>query len=316
MRILFTGASSFSGMWFARALAAAGHQVTVTMTRPSLDAYDDPTRQRRVERAMEHAAETRWGATFGDDAFVELVAGGFDVLCHHAADVTNYKSPDFDVHKALANNTHNLRNVLAAFHAGGGRRVVLTGSVFEGDEGAGDGDLPHFSPYGLSKALTAQVFRHYARERGLHLGKFVIPNPFGPFEEPRFTAYLMKTWHAGKTAGVSSPDYVRDNIHVDLLARCYAKFVTDLPAEPGSSRMAPSGYVESQGAFTHRLAREMRTRLGLECAVDLANQVDFSEPRMRINTQPAAAIVGDWSESDAWDEFASYYQNALSGAKV
>lgn len=312
--MLFTGSSSFTGMWFTRTLAAAGHEVTVTMTRPSLEAYEDETRRQRVAQVVEEVSDVRWGVTFGDPGFIDLVGQGFDVLCHHAADVTNYKSADFDVHKALASNTRNLHSVLTAFHEGGGRRVVLTGSVFEGDEGAGDGDLPHFSPYGLSKALTAQVFRHECRRQGLHLGKFVISNPFGPFEEPRFTAYLMKTWHAGRTAGVSSPEYVRDNIHVDLLARCYAAFVARRPGEPGSSRMAPSGYAESQGSFAHRLAREMRSRLNMDCSLDLAIQTDFSEPRMRINTQPAAAIINGWSESVAWDEFASYYQRTLSGA--
>ena len=78
-----------------------------------------------------------------------------------------------------------------------------------------------FSAYGLSKALTAQVFRYYCGRAGLSLGKFVIPNPFGPYEEPRFTAYLMKNWLTGGTPSCSSPAYVRDNIHVSLLAKAY-----------------------------------------------------------------------------------------------
>jgi hypothetical protein len=31
------------------------------------------------------------------------------------------------------------------------------------------------------------------RNKGFTFQKFVVPNPFGPYEEPRFTAYLMKT---------------------------------------------------------------------------------------------------------------------------
>ena len=56
------------------------------------------------------------------------------------------------------------------------------------------------------------------------LGKFVIPNPLGPFEEPRFCAYLIRQWQAGEAAEVRTPAYVRDNIHVDLLAAAYAAF--------------------------------------------------------------------------------------------
>ena len=57
----------------------------------------------------------------------------------------------------------------------------------------------------------------YCEAAGLPLGKFVIPNPFGPFEEPRFCAYLIRQWQAGQAAEVRTPAYVRDNIHVDLL---------------------------------------------------------------------------------------------------
>jgi hypothetical protein len=42
----------------------------------------------------------------------------------------------------------------------------------------------------------------------------VISNPFGPFEEPRFCAYLMKTWRAGEIAEVRTPAYLRDNMKV------------------------------------------------------------------------------------------------------
>src|SRR5439155_10239514 len=112
---------------------------------------------------------------------------------------------------AVENNTRNLPAVLNAIKDAGCSKIVLTGSVFENDEGAGSEDLPAFSPYGLSKALTAQMFRYYTGRAGLTLGKFVIPNPFGPLEEPRLTGYLMKNWFAGITPAVSTQPYVRDN---------------------------------------------------------------------------------------------------------
>ena len=98
-----------------------------------------------------------------------------------------YKSPDFDTTGAVRNNTQNLSVVLQTLESTGCGKVLLTGSVFEGGEGAGSEGLPDFSPYGLSKALTAQVFRYYCNRAGLSLGKFVIPNPFGPYEEPSST---------------------------------------------------------------------------------------------------------------------------------
>ncbi len=149
--------------------------------------------------------------------------GQWDLLCHHATESANYKSADFDVLAALKSNALNLRAVLAALKNAGLRGAMLTGSVFENDEGKGDEPLRAFSGYGLSKGLTWQMFRHYAGEANVPLGKFVIPNPFGPFEEPRFTAHLMKNWRDGKIAGVRTPDYLRDNIHVELLAAAYGQ---------------------------------------------------------------------------------------------
>jgi nucleoside-diphosphate-sugar epimerase len=315
MRILFTGGSSFSGYWFVTELARRGHEVVATFRKRAHE-YADGRRRRRVALALE-ACRGVSGCEFGDRQFLDLVRHGpWDLLCHHAADVTNYKSPDFDPIAALASNARNVASVLDALK-GAGRdgslpKVVLTGSVFECDEGAGSQGLPAFSPYGLSKGLTFQVFRYYALRAGLALGKFVIPNPFGPHEDLRFTAYVMKSWFAGERAQVQTPAYVRDNIHVSLLAKAYARFAEELPARPGLFRLNPSGYPETQGAFTLRLATAMRERLGLACEFELLDQVVFSEPRVRINTDvPDAGALG-WDERRAWDEYAAFYRETLA----
>jgi len=306
MKILFTGASSFTGLWFVRALTAAGHEVTAIVRHRDHE-YPDLIRRERVALVGE-VCRPVYGCSFGDLAFLALIReGNWDLLCHHAADATNYKSPDFDVAAALQNNTRNLPAVLEALKIAGCSKLILTGTVFEGGEGAGSQGLPDFSPYGLSKAMTARVFQFYCDRAGLSLGKFVIPNPFGPYEEPRFTAYLMKNWLTGATPICSSPAYIRDNIHVSLLAAVYAQFATDLAAVPGFTKVNPSGYVESQGAFALRLAQEMRPRLNRPCKVELKKQNTFPEPRARMNTDfPDVEALG-WEESRAWDELAAYY---------
>jgi UDP-glucose 4-epimerase len=314
MKILFTGGSSFTGYWFIRELARAGHDVVATF-RKKAEEYPDAVRQQRVKLATGKCRPV-FGVSFGDDAFLKLIREqkSFDLLCHHAADVTNYKSADFDVPTALANNTKNLSATLAALRDGGCKAIVLTGSVFENDEGAGSEGLPAFSPYGLSKALTYQMFRYHAPRNQLKLGKFVIPNPFGPHEEPRFTSYLVKNWFARATPAVSTPSYVRDNIHVSLLAKVYAKFAGEVSGGANFSKINPSGYAESQGAFTQRFAAEMKQRLGLPCDFELKRQTDFSEPRVRINTEWADALALGWDESQAWDELAEYYRTQFKPA--
>ncbi|MCX5663062.1 MAG: NAD(P)-dependent oxidoreductase [Planctomycetota bacterium] len=311
MRILFTGASSFTGFWFVRALANAGHEV-VAIFRQGTEAYQGVRRDRVLGLAK---ACRSVQCSFGDAEFLALAAAGpWDLFCHHAADVTNYKSPDFNVAAALENNTRNAAAVLKALAAAGCPAMVLTGSVFESDEGAGEQPLRAFSPYGLSKALTFQMFRHYAGSAGLALGKFVIPNPFGPLEDPRFTTYLAKTWHEGKTPAVATPAYVRDNIHVSLLALEYVKFAQAVAKSRGPVllRRNPSGYVETQGAFAERVAKEMHRRLNLPCPLELRLQADFPEPKVRINTDLPDALALGWDESRAWDELAENYSKIFS----
>lgn len=310
MKVLLTGATSFTGTWFARALGEAGHEVVMPL-RSAASAYAGV-------RAARVAQLSRWGRVvsageFGSPEFLAWLDSehGWDVLAHHAAQVGDYRRPDFDVPGALAANTREIDRVLGIMMDRGCRRIVVTGSVFEPGEGAGSDGLPAFSPYGLSKAITSQVIAYYARRRGLEFGKFVIPNPFGPFEEPRFVAYLMKNWANGATPSVNTPDYVRDNVHADLLAACYRAFLERRGPLATATRVSPSGYVESQGRFTERLAEAMRPRLGLPCAVTLATQRDFSEPMIRLGTDPARSVVPDWSEDHAWDQLAAHYREVL-----
>ena len=118
----------------------------------------------------------------------------------------------------------------------------------------------------------------------------------------------MRTWLAGETARVQTPRYVRDNIHVSLLAKAYAAFVGAHPAPGTVRRFNPSGYPESQGAFTRRLRDECAARLSLSCRLELGTQTDFPEPPVRINTDLCDVAALGWSEAQAWDDFVRYYQ--------
>jgi UDP-glucose 4-epimerase len=312
LRILLTGASSFTGLWFARSLAARGHTVVAPLKGKDYSAL----RGRRVAE-LARIAEIVEDCRFGSARFCDLAAtGNWDLLCQHAARTGDYRNPDFDVTAALAENTYNLPAVLKTMLDRGLSGVIVTGSVFEQDEGAGSAPLRAFSPYGLSKGLTWQRFRFLAETMGFNLGKFVIPNPFGPFEEPRFCNYLMQSWFKGDVPAVRTPLYVRDNIHIDLMASAYAAFAEQGPARPGVSRLNPSFYVESQGAFAHRFAAKMAPRLGLACPIALGEQTDFSEPMVRINTDRLDGAAFGWSEERAWDAEAEFYRETRQSLRT
>jgi UDP-glucose 4-epimerase len=306
VRVLLTGGSSFTGLWFARSLVAAGHTVVAPLKRMASD-YSD-LRGERVAELM-RVAEIIEDCAFGSNAFLDLArTGSWDLFCQHAARTGDYRNPDFDVLGAVAENTHNAVEVLKAMLARGLAGMVLTGSIFEQDEGTGDLPLRAFSRYGLSKGLTWHYYRFLSETMGFSLGKFVIPNAFGPFEEPRFCNYLIQSWLKGEVPTVRTPLYVRDNIHVDLLAKTYAVFASEVPAQNDVIKLNPSFYAESQGAFATRFATEMASRLGIACPLSLLQQSEFGEPTVRINTDRVDSAAHRWSESAAWDAEAEFYR--------
>ena len=97
---------------------------------------------------------------------------------------------------------------------------------------------------------------------------------------------------------------------MSLLANAYVDFANRLSS--GISRINPSGYIELQGAFAQRLATEMRKRLGLKCELELKTQTEYSEPKIRINTDVPDIQALQWNESEAWDDFAAYYAELLN----
>jgi UDP-glucose 4-epimerase len=114
-------------------------------------------------------------------------------------------------------------------------------------------------------------------------------------------------WLSGQTPTCSTPAYIRDNIHGSLLARSYAHFCAHVSSNSTTLHLAPSGYVESQGDFARRVARELEPRLGVPCPIEFQNQLGFDEPKVRINLDPLDPNLLGWNEEKAWDEMAHYY---------
>lgn len=311
MNILFTGASSFTGFWFVKELSKAGHKVYTTFTGKSLDNYIG-LRKLRISNLLGYC-EPLWNCNFGEDNFINFInENSIDILCHHAAYVQNYKSQDFEFINAVKNNTRNISKVFQSLKQNNCNAVILTGTIFEQLEGCGEQPLKAFSPYGLSKGLTSEVFKYFTSFFEHKMGKFVIPNPFGPFEDPRFTTFLINQWKDNKIPEVKTPKYVRDNIHISLLAKMYKYFVEKVYYENNTyQKLNPSGYIETQSDFAKRFSSEIGFRLKIKTPLKFANQKEFIEPIMRVNCDSASNLIKEWSEEKAWDELAKYYEEYI-----
>ena len=307
MKILLTGASSFTGYWFAKALHESGNQVVAALHN-KIDYYSTGVRAERVKR-LKHFVEIIDDCKFGEKKFFDLISSQeFDLLCHHAAYVNDYHNPEFNVIFAVNENTNNLSNIIAQMIKKGLKGIILTGSIFEPNEGIGTIPMRAFSAYGLSKGITASIFEFQCHNAKIPFGKFVIPNPFGPFEEERFCCYLIKTWKAGNTPIIKTPLYVRDNIHVEYLSIAYAKFINQVINKNSYLKINPSGYIGSQGDFAVKFSIEMQSRLNIDCKVELGIQNIFNEPHVRINTENIADYIEIYNDSIMWDNLASYYK--------
>ena len=319
MNILFTGASSFTGSWIVPALARAGHQVTVAFTRGGPDEYEG-LRKERVLHVLPHARAV-WAVESGDERFVRLChdQGPWDLLCLHGAEVGDYRAPAFDWQHALTKNTRGYARMFAAFSAAGGRAVALSGSYFEADEGNPTGPAETVSSYGLSKTLTWHVCRHECLRAGLVLGKFVIPNPVGPFEEPKLVAFLTRAWRTGGVPYLRTPLEICDNLPVNLLAAEYVDFVAALSS--GRAGVAaicrPSGWVESVESFSRRVAREFGRLSGVSFPVTVDSKNTRQKSTTRCNTTgrtftfPVGVAGGFWRE---WHDF--YFAGSGAGREI
>ena len=300
MKILLTGITSFTGMWFAKKLTEAGHEIIATLQNKKHE-YKD-LKLKRLNVLEGQNIKFIENCSFGDKTFIKLIDNSIDSVNHHGANVKNYKSPDFDYIQATKDNTDNIKQVLELCKKNGIKQIVLTGSVFEQDEGIGSISRGAFSPYGLSKGLTYQIFKYWTEYYSLNLKKFIIPNPFGPYEEHRLCQYLISKWKNGEIPHVSTPNYIRDNIHVEKLAQEYLRYTTDSKFIQ-KERYGPSGYIESQGDFVQRFAYEINKRLFLKTQFTIDTEHALNEPMIRINRYDNT--IDD--DEKYWNSLASYY---------
>ena len=306
MKILLTGASSFTGMHIVEALLEKGHDVyctTTTMTRNSLSA----SRLNRLKNAVSIIDD----CPFGSARFLDVISKiSFDIFWHHGAWTQEYRSWDFDLHAAIQSNTFNIHQILKQLSANGCQHCVLTGSIFEGQ----DLNKP-FTPYGLSKHLTRQIFELYCTQHTIQLGYVVIPNPFGEWDNPKLLDHLLRHWLQDEIPSIFAPETIRDNIPVDLLAMAAADWLAQWVKGQSDSIFRPSGYVSTMAEFVERTAQRFQDLYNLPAPFTL-NHRAHHQPSTLINSQNLFRQYPQWNEEDFWQRTFSYHHAQISPRKT
>ena len=298
MKILITGASSFTGSFFVESLFNSGHEIHAVFTKGIKD-YEN-LRSIRIDR-IKNKCTQYWNCSFGDQKFLDIIDHQFDIYCHHGTYMEDYRSLDYNLVKSVDHNYKNIKKVFTKLKSQSVKKIIFSGSVFEKNEGFGTEPLRAFSPYGLSKGISSDIIEFWCNWAGIDFCKFIIPNPFGPLEEFKYTRYLMETWAKNEIAEVKTPKYIRDNIHVKILAEEYKNFIiSDL------AKCNPSGYVESQLDFTSRFAKEISSRISLPCTFREVDQKIFDEPLSRSNGKLTKSYFHPLEEK-CWDDIALRY---------
>lgn len=305
MRVLLTGASSLTGAWMAAACVNAGLDVHVALR-------SDPRSYTgfRARRLAMLGDSVRWhsGIRHGDSTLARLIPGVRpDVLAYHAHPMTGFRGADYDYLGAAAEMTADLDSELRAL-ADCGASVVYTGTVYEPGAQSGPGAHPAVSRYGISKRIVYEALRLGAAGVGVPVYRFVVPNPFGPLEEGRFGNHLAELWGRGETPVVRTPDYIRDNIPVAELGDRFAGFLRAGHGRPVV--LEPSGYVESQGHFAERLAREVGARLGRTLPIDSVRKAPYPEPMVITGDgMPSASLAAN--EERHWSAYAAFLDELM-----
>jgi len=303
LRVLLTGVSSFSGSAFGAELAARGHQVTGILSQPRA-AYDGVRAERlaMLGRSISFVESAPMGSDALTSAIAELDA--IDVVGLHHATVGDFRSPAYDLGSAVTSATKGAAQMAVDTVSKGATAVVFTRSVFESGFGVTDEVRP-IGVYAIAKSATAELWRERFRSLEVTMKDFVIANPVGALEEPRFISYLAQQWQIGNTPMLRSPQNVRDNVPIGLLAAAYADSIEDAVLGDATT-VAPSHWVGSNLEFAQRLGREFGARWGIDCNVGIDPDRDNSEPRVRIASD-RVEFESATAETAFWNEYATHY---------
>jgi len=134
--------------------------------------------------------------------------------------------------------------------------------------------------YGISKSITYDKIKSICKEFDFKLKSIFITNPWGILEEKKLNYYLINNWLKNKKTFISHPNYIRDNIYIDKLAKYYLKI---LNSNSTKINYFPSGYCSTNKVFIEAFKIKFEKFFNKKVKIEYANNAKYSQPMSRIN---------------------------------
>jgi UDP-glucose 4-epimerase len=310
-RALVTGGAGFIGSHVVEALAADGFEVEV------LDNLSSGRRQNLAAGVRLHELDV--GSA---DAARLVREGGYDVICHLAAQIDVRKSVADPVRDATINVLGTV-NVAEAVRASGRRtRIVFasTGGALYGDfvtpPNVEDFPKDPESPYGIAKLSAEYYLSYYGRLHGLETAVLRYANVYGPRQDPHGEAGVVAIFCNRILAGEAMTvfgdgEQTRDYVFVKDVARANVAAATrPLPA---AGRLDARAFNVGMAVETTvlALAAQLQAVAGREVGVTHAparpgepmrSAVRIDKARAELGWTPQATLADGLEETYRWFE--------------
>lgn len=310
MKVILTGVSSFTGCWFANELSSQGFEVICPLPRKIKD-YTG-IKKTRLD-FVRTKVSILFNCPLGSTDFLELCSKPFDFLGFHASYVKNYHKNDFKISKAFEENLKNIELTLSVIkkHC---RGIIYSSSIFENAINLETEDLSQYSlpwfNYAFAKKITYLSLKSLSEQNNISFKRFVITNPFGPYEDKKISYYIMKSIIEMKEISLRTPLYKRDMIHVQVLAKVYAMAFFELQNK-NCSEVRPSQYNVPIQEFAKIMLTEM-SRYTKTKTLNIGKQKEFFEPKELLNDQKVSDSCPNLDYEIIWSEYYKYYKESTS----
>jgi UDP-glucose 4-epimerase len=311
MKVLVTGGAGFIASHVTDHLLEAGHEVHV------VDDLSTGFSDNLNQSAVFHELDIR-----SPEASRLVEEGGFDVLCHHAAQMDVRRSVREPVFDADVNIVGSIR-LLEACRKGGVKRVVYasTGGAVYGEPASlpvsEDHPINPICHYGVSKHTVEHYLFLYRHLYGLDYVVLRYPNVYGPRQNPRgeagVTAIFTLAYLEGRSPYINGDgEQTRDYVHVSDVARANL-LAMDLSRDEVAGRVMNLGW--GRGRSVNELDAIIRRLVGTDLEPESAPPKPEEIQRISLDSTLAREVLG-WKPEVEFEEglrgLVDYHRDLMS----